>query len=260
MSRQPYQSIVLNDLHTYFPDLLYRPTRFNNVPDVLNYVIGVARHNPYDEMRTEYEQRLADRTVPSPPPTRVSSNVGMTGPSNQARPSARVGMSGAYRSPLSTDIFYYDRNVGIGSTSIYQGSVQIGIGSSTGSSTYPSRTAPSSVSRTIPASNAADQLITSFLSGIIGDIPSTDFSQLQAFLDQPVIVRPTDDQIYETTSLIVSPMLQEDNCAICQDPIEEQQMMRIINHCTHSFHQMCIDTWFTNHVTCPTCRHDIRNQ
>jgi E3 ubiquitin-protein ligase ATL6/9/15/31/42/55 len=35
--------------------------------------------------------------------------------------------------------------------------------------------------------------------------------------------------------------------------------MRILNYCTHSFHNTCIDTWFATHVTCPTCRHDIRN-
>ena len=35
----PYYGIgLLDDMHNYFPDLLYNPLRFNNVQDVLNYI------------------------------------------------------------------------------------------------------------------------------------------------------------------------------------------------------------------------------
>jgi len=82
---------------------------------------------------------------------------------------------------------------------------------------------------------------------------------LQAFL-QPVVVRPSAEQIEQGTILTRSLHRQDDDCAICQDPIEQDQMMRSVRHCTHRFHQTCIDTWLNSHVTCPTCRHDIREQ
>lgn len=100
--------------------------------------------------------------------------------------------------------------------------------------------------------SSTDTLLTNLI-GQIFEAPS-----LQNFLDHPVTVHPTADQIHQHTTLTNAPRTMDDNCAICQDPIEQGQHMRILNYCTHSFHTPCIDTWFTTHVTCPTCRHDIR--
>jgi hypothetical protein len=101
--------------------------------------------------------------------------------------------------------------------------------------------------------SSTDTLLTNLI-GQIFEAPS-----LHNFLDQSVTVHPTADQIHQYTTLTNAPRTMDDNCAICQDPIEQGQYMRILNYCTHSFHNTCIDTWFTTHVTCPTCRHDIRN-
>lgn len=90
----------------------------------------------------------------------------------------------------------------------------------------------------------ADNLVSILLRDIMGENPPSS--------------RPTDQQIEEGTILTRSLHRQDDDCAICQDPIEQDQMMRIIRHCTHRFHQNCIDTWLNSHVTCPSCRHDIR--
>lgn len=95
------------------------------------------------------------------------------------------------------------------------------------------------------------------LSSLIGQI--FEAPSLQTFLDQTVTVHPTAEQINQHTIATTAPRTMDDNCAICQDPIEQGQQMRILNYCTHLFHSNCIDTWFTTHVTCPTCRHDIRN-
>jgi hypothetical protein len=100
--------------------------------------------------------------------------------------------------------------------------------------------------------------IMSFIGDLLSGSSGGLAGGLQSFLDQPVIIRPTPEQIDSHTTLSRSYQQQDDNCAICQDPIEMGQMMRIISHCTHRFHQECIDTWFESHVTCPTCRHDIR--
>jgi len=232
----PYSISLLNDLHHHFPDLLYRPTRFRNVGDVLNYVIGVAQQNPYAEARAAYERlHPLGPSGPSPP-----SNV----PAPSQSSSADI-LNVLYSSPLQSEILmnssYGNRrrsifqqpvdpimsligslvggSVGIGSSSVGIGSSSVGIGSS------------------YPYSN----------------------NLMQAFLDQRVHVFPSPEQIEIGTILTTALQTQEDNCSICQDPIEQNQPMRIIRHCTHRFHQECIDTWFQQHISCPTCRHDIRD-
>ena len=51
---------------------------------------------------------------------------------------------------------------------------------------------------------------------------------------------------------------EEESCVICQDVISEGSLMRKIKRCSHSFHLQCLDTWLESHITCPTCRCDIR--
>jgi hypothetical protein len=75
---------------------------------------------------------------------------------------------------------------------------------------------------------------------------------------QPVTVRPTQNQIDNATYTMILQSNSQDNCAICQDPMEGQQEIRIIDYCGHSFHKNCIDPWFNENVRCPTCRYDIR--
>jgi endogenous inhibitor of DNA gyrase (YacG/DUF329 family) len=104
---------------------------------------------------------------------------------------------------------------------------------------------------------SGDSATDTILTNIIGQM--FEAPSLQNFLDQPVTVHPTEEQINQHTTTTTATRNMDDNCAICQDPIEQGQRMRILNYCTHSFHVECIDTWFTTHVTCPTCRHDIRN-
>lgn len=77
------------------------------------------------------------------------------------------------------------------------------------------------------------------------------------FMD-PVVVRPTREQINAATSVVVLSEALEANCAICQDRMEAQNPTRKINVCGHSFHKECIDTWFERSVSCPVCRHDVR--
>lgn len=73
---------------------------------------------------------------------------------------------------------------------------------------------------------------------------------------EPVIVRPTEEQIAGAT-LLGNPDSDHD-CAVCQDIISSEQQGRKINHCGHWFHKDCIDPWFQQNVQCPVCRYDIR--
>jgi hypothetical protein len=80
---------------------------------------------------------------------------------------------------------------------------------------------------------------------------------MESFL-QPVVVRPTPEQIEANTTVgnLVSDI--EHSCAICQDNLQVDQEGRKLNACGHWFHKHCIDTWLEGNVHCPVCRHDIR--
>ena len=49
-----------------------------------------------------------------------------------------------------------------------------------------------------------------------------------------------------------------DICTICIDKIKNYDITRKINKCEHVFHLKCSDRWFCEHLTCPICRQDIR--
>jgi hypothetical protein len=53
---RPYGIQLLDDLHTYFPDILYNPDRFRTVPHLLQYVSRQARYhgNTFDRNQTVY--------------------------------------------------------------------------------------------------------------------------------------------------------------------------------------------------------------
>jgi hypothetical protein len=210
----PYSISLLNDLHRHFPDLLYQPQRFQSVPDVLNYIIGVANRNPYETARAQYEQHIQPAARPA------ARYEAVARPNPPARTNPRISILSNEDVISSSNEFYR----------LMHG-------------TYP-----------LPRSNAPAQ--EDLVSNILRDMMGGN-NPLEAFL-QPASNRPTAEQIEQGTILTRSLHRQDDDCAICQDPVEQDQMMRIVRHCTHRFHQTCIDTWLTSHVTCPTCRHDIR--
>ena len=226
----PYSISLLNDLHNHFPDLLYQPQRFRSVPDVLNYVISVANQNPFERERNAYQQAHATHAPHAPHATHAASATATaTAPATAPAP--------------ATDYYQILHGARLPESEIV----------------FSSRAARPASSRTLLGRNwlGGDSSTDTLLTNLIGQI--FEAPSLHNFLDQSVTVHPTADQIHQHTTLITAPRTMDDNCAICQDPIEQGQHMRILNYCTHSFHNTCIDTWFTTHVTCPTCRHDIRN-
>jgi hypothetical protein len=79
---------------------------------------------------------------------------------------------------------------------------------------------------------------------------------------QPVVVRPTPEQINEATSITPHTEVEASNvCTICQDhgSVEETPEWREIDRCGHIYHKKCIDRWFETSVQCPICRMDIRD-
>ena len=69
----------------------------------------------------------------------------------------------------------------------------------------------------------------------------------------PVPVIPTPSQIRAATDIHVG--VHDQNCAICQEPVECATRIR---YCGHCFHSGCIGEWFSMNPRCPVCRHDIR--
>ena len=245
----PYSITLLNELHTHFPELLYRPANFQNVGDVLNYIIGVARQNPYEVGREEYERTRNASTAP--PPSR-SASIPRSAPIPAIVPnlfgSQQLEADQIYNA-LYGEPYRYTGASGIGRSSIFRNTGSIGIGSS-GSSTG---------SIGIGHTGSSSDPIMSFIGSLLGgsSAPHIGGISLTSFLDDRVVVRPTEEQIH-SASVLTTLNPQSENCAICQDAMEDGQSVRVLSHCIHRFHQECIDTWFQSHVTCPTCRHDIR--
>ena len=97
-----------------------------------------------------------------------------------------------------------------------------------------------------------NRLLMSTLFNMIPDGTNNNFME-------PVLVRPTQQQIQANTTRITLSEDSPDICAICQDPFSSGSTQRMINACHHKFHTQCIDTWFQRNVHCPVCRHDIRD-
>ncbi|CAI0435084.1 unnamed protein product [Linum tenue] len=51
-----------------------------------------------------------------------------------------------------------------------------------------------------------------------------------------------------------------DECAVCLDEIEPEQIARRIPVCNHGFHIDCADKWLSKHPFCPVCRGKIDRQ
>jgi hypothetical protein len=225
---------ILDDLHNYFPDILYNSERFTTVQDLLQYIQHQARTqlNPFDRGQREYNNNTNNRPINqtinpvntyvqipvvdtsgnvAPITSNITSNLNNTQtPPPRIRPSARTTVYPPLRrsTPITSAYFYenYDDSI-------------IGV-------------------------NTLSNLFNLALNPSIANM-----------IDVPII--PTNQQIDRATTVLTTAPAQQEPCAICQESMDTLGLRRI-NQCNHTFHQSCIDTWFQSHVTCPTCRHDIR--
>jgi hypothetical protein len=82
----------------------------------------------------------------------------------------------------------------------------------------------------------------------------------------PVRVTPTINRINAaTTTSNYSELSQEEreqntNCLITLNNFTDDTRVMKINHCGHIFSEVGLRRHFNNSVTCPLCRHDIREQ
>lgn len=221
-----YPITLLNDLHNWFPDVLYNPGRFRNVQDLLDYIRQGADVNPYTRGLQYYQAR--HNTQARYPPVGPVGPVPVAAPQRQAYPPQPIRRETAYE---------------------YQNNIPI---------TARIRTIPLNVT------TQDNPILTTMLDGFTDTAVTNMLNQflhpnvLQNFLNQTVTVHPTNEEIDNATTVYTESAESDDNCAICQDPFEQGQELRRIDHCNHKFHKDCIDVWFSRNVNCPTCRHDIR--
>jgi hypothetical protein len=208
MSRENIYNIqLLNDLHNYFPEILYNPRQFQTVQDLLTYIRNVANQSPYSRGYALYTQQQNNRVIRNTTTTRQTHS----------------------HNPTLTTTW----------------------------TTVIPETAP--VRNGLGTTSVENTLINTLLGSLLGeslDVPLS--ANLNDFLNQRVIVYPTDEEVERATILYRTSRNLDDNCAICQDEINANQEVRRLHHCEHYFHRECIDVWFQQNVHCPTCRHDIR--
>jgi hypothetical protein len=213
---------LLDDVHNYFPALLYDQGRFQTLTNVFSYVRSQLnnRFNLYAygaRLSQAQGQAQATTTAPPPPmPPVVRSFRGAAASENEVMASAsfllnmlNLGLEGeAGFTPLRAGTF--------------------GGGGGTGS--------------------------TAGTGGTGGGI--------WAAFRAPVIVAPSITVLATNTSVLnasdVSNNLVGVVCTICQDTVEPTDLCRRLNACQHVYHKSCIDEWFTRSVFCPSCRHDVR--
>lgn len=241
---QVYYNSLLDDLHNFFPAILYESSRFSSVPDLMRYVhTQMTDHfNIFNRARRQYQQHHGLHTLPmSPRVTTIPPPLGPT-PTPAHRP--RVGMGFTTETIDLTPLF---------TTNITRQTTGGGLGART----------PGGDLEEI----AAEFGIPTMLAGAAGG--GGILNQLTNLLTraaEPVVVAPTTQQIERATTIRVPHSTEEDEepqaCAICQEPLVDESLispLREIIHCEHTFHQSCIDRWFTRNVRCPVCRFDIRD-
>lgn len=215
-----YDIQLLDDLHNYFPDILYAPQRFTNVGDLLAYIRERVRErfDLFSAGQRDFNDRNLNTIHPStpravstppPPPTSYTTRT----PPVTIRPTPNA--------PPRTI-----------------------------------RTSHSLLTELLIPRSTGDLEIENTLFGLISGLGGLQMPQQMPTMES-VIVRPTQEQINENTTIEIIDT-DDAQCAICQDVMSPGIQVRSIDACAHQFHITCIDTWFTRDVHCPICRHDIR--
>lgn len=245
MPLQSYESVygvgLLDDLHNYFPAVLYEPSSFHSVRDLLTYISVRTRRrfDLYSNAMNSYHDgpSVADQRVASSIPRQyfTGSSYAAAAAQAQAQVPRQAQAQAQVPVPVNTT-----------------GSVDTGLRRRTNINLPASTNVLSALIAGLADLNEIDtnSVYRILLTPPVPRVPTT-------FME-PVIVRPTQEQITRSTR-IGTPNDPTEVCTICQETIEANQPARLILHCEHWFHTSCIDVWFQQNVHCPVCRHDIRS-
>ena len=236
---QIYGIGLLDDLHNYFPDVLYNPVRFNSVRDLLSYIQTTTQH------RFDLYSYGRSLVMPAVAATTAAPAAAGAGSSAAAAAAPATPINRQTNNPFQTPITGVNNERLVGAN----GPLRI-----IRQRITPLTMLGTSLNFDEFDNSLTDNLLTSMLSNLIRTPVTQNFNE-------PVIVRPTEAQIAAATRVesVSAPM--EDICSICQDDyLEENTQIRKISACGHFFHKRCIDEWFERNVRCPVCRYDIRTQ
>jgi hypothetical protein len=256
-----YEVGLLDDLHNFFPALLYQPTRFDSVRDVLEYIIQQTQDhfNLFNRGFRNYRDTTHQPTVRRTAGGGVTVDVA-TNETVHITPIMTRAVGTAPRAAPTT--------AAVATTVPTQ---------------MPNATVPTMNVGLAPF-NANDTQIIQGVQGLLnlmggglnggllnvgGGGGLVDLGLLTGLLNvggdgipqnlTPVVVSPTTDQLNAATDLrMATPADETQLCSVCQESIVDGQALRILRHCHHTFHRNCIDPWFRTSVRCPVCRHDIR--
>ena len=269
---------LLDDLHNYFPDIIYNHTRFTSIADVLGYIQEVMhdRFNLFSSATSRFRQNRSQQLQQQQTPRQRTSQYVYTipttftdfidTPSNNIQ-FAPIRFNTSYssgrrpRTPpsppseSSTDI--EDNTTSDGSqprVSIRPSgqTTQTAQRQSTQTQHPRAVSAVSVLSQILDPAVGVNDILSSLIGGSLSNIIPSNFTD-------PVIVSPSRHQIAAATRRYMAQSDLETPCAICQDTIRVSTEVRKIDFCQHAFHKECIDRWFRINVSCPVCRHDIRN-
>jgi len=90
-------------------------------------------------------------------------------------------------------------------------------------------------------------------------MPDDEVEEAIHHLMEDIPIIPTAEQVERGSELTE----EEDTdviCSVCQHHVEVNVTVSTWRrlYCGHSFHRLCVDRWFRQHVACPVCRADIR--
>ena len=263
---------ILDDLHTYFPDLLYNSGRFRTVQDVLSYIQDQAksRFNLFDYGARQYAQAHTENVIIQPQVSQPQASL-IPPQASLIPPQASLIPPQASLIPPQASLIPPQ------ATPSHTHSSCTCANCRAAAPITPSRpslrtllTAPPlvPVQRTQSRISSPFDLQYTFTEPI-SELETSAASALLSLFSMPmgqtlfnsmenVIVRPTQDQITNATSILTITDTSDATCTVCQDLIDPDVPVRRINLCQHQFHKSCIDRWFERSVFCPMCRQDIR--
>lgn len=249
--RNDYETLygvsLLDDLHNYFPALLYDSSQFSNAQQVLSYIQQQTRrrfdlfsHGQENYRRTHPLRSNATHTHTFP--VYVAPSAPATNDDEEEETlHFEIPIGQPRTPPLAAAGANLNRNRNrVAPSTVANNALNL------------ERILLNSLASTNPI-DLPNRLLMSTLFNLIPDNPNTNANFME-----PVIVRPTQQQIQNNTTHTTLSEASSDICAICQDTYSAGSTQRIINACHHKFHSQCIDTWFQRNVHCPVCRHDIR--
>jgi hypothetical protein len=236
-----YGSVILDELHNYFPAILYDQTQFTSVQSILGYMNRQidSRFNPYLYGRSQYNN-LISNIIPSLP--FIYSQPQM----QQQQMQPQMQQQQMQQQQMQPQMQQQQMQPQMQHQQQQQQQQQ-------------PQPQPQSI-RTEDISYIFQMPIRNTYTPTVA--MNSIFRQLLEEYDEPVPIVASSRVIESNTSIyhFTSPqiVLNQEACAVCQEEYEDGDVLRKITQCTHYFHKTCIDSWFLTNTKCPVCRHDIR--